>query len=133
MNLPLAFVIEDDEDIGEIYTAALRAANFNPIHITNGVEALEQLKGAVPQLVVLDLHLPKLTGTTVLRAIRSDTRMTDAYIIVVTADPVLAENINGSADIVLVKPVGFSHIRELALNRYQELAGETRPKSNAPN
>jgi two-component system response regulator AdeR len=110
----MAFVIEDDEDIGEIYAAALRAAGYQPIHIRNGLEALETLKSVAPQLVVLDLHIPKLPGVTVLRAIRSDTRMAAASVIVVTADTVLAENLKNDADTVLVKPVGFTQMRKLA-------------------
>jgi DNA-binding response OmpR family regulator len=119
LKRPAAFVIEDDEDIGEIYTAALREAQYEPIYIQNGLEALDKLKTVAPDLVVLDLHIPKLTGATVLRAIRSDTRMANACIIVVTADALLAENLKNDADTVLVKPVGFTKIRELAERRYQ--------------
>lgn len=119
MNGPVAFVIEDDEDIGEIYTAALRAARYEPIYIKNGLEALERLKNTTPRLIVLDLHIPKLTGATLLRAIRSDARMTGTYVIVVTADAILAESLKSDADAVLVKPVGFTHIRDLAVQRLQ--------------
>jgi DNA-binding response OmpR family regulator len=111
---PTAFVIEDDVYIGEIITAALRVAQYDPIYIQDGIEALDRLKTTAPDLVVLDLHIPKLAGSTVLRAIRSDIRMVDACVIVVTADAALAETVKKDADAVLVKPVGFNKIRELA-------------------
>ena len=114
MKIPLAFVIEDDEAIGEILMIALREARFQPVYIRNGKEALEKLSGALPDLVVLDLHLPKLPGITVLRAIRSDTRLKHTRVMIVTADTVLAENLRKEADLVLVKPVGFNQIREQA-------------------
>jgi two-component system response regulator AdeR len=114
MKKPLAFVIEDDELIGEILTIALSEAHYQPVYIRNGKEALERLSTAMPDLVVLDLHLPKLPGITILRAIRSDTRLTRTRIMIVTADAVLAENLQKEADLVLVKPVGFNQIREMA-------------------
>jgi two-component system response regulator AdeR len=114
MKTPVALVIEDDEIIGEILTIALREAHYTPIYIRNGRDALEKLSGEKPSLVVLDLHLPKLPGITILRAIRSDTRLTDTRIMVVTADAMLAESLRKDADMVLVKPVGFNQVRELA-------------------
>ncbi len=114
MSSPIALIIEDDETIGEIFTIALKEAQYDPIYLRNGREALERLSLLQPNLVVLDLHLPRLPGAMILRAIRSDTRLSRTQIIVVSADEALAEDLRGDADAVLIKPVGFYQVRDLA-------------------
>jgi two-component system response regulator AdeR len=114
VSSPIALIIEDDETIGEIFTIALKEAQYDPIYLRNGREALERLSLLQPNLVVLDLHLPRLPGAMILRAIRSDTRLSRTQIIVVSADEALAEDLRGDADAVLIKPVGFYQVRDLA-------------------
>lgn len=114
MSSPIALIIEDDETIGEIFTIALKEAQYDPVYLRNGREALERLSLLQPNLVVLDLHLPRLPGAMILRAIRSDTRLSRTQIIVVSADEALAEDLRNDADAVLIKPVGFYQVRDLA-------------------
>lgn len=114
MRLPLAFIIEDDEVIAEVLKIALREAKYRPIYISDGKTALDQLNATVPALVVLDLHLPRMPGITVLRSIRKDDRLKETRVMVITADTLMAESLRGEADVVLVKPFGFNQLREQA-------------------
>lgn len=122
MSSPTALIIEDDETIGEIFSIALKEAQYDPIYLRNGKEALERLSFLQPNLIVLDLHLPKLPGATILRAIRSDTRLNRTQVIVISADVSLAENLRDEADAVLIKPVGFYQVRDLAKQMKIDLA-----------
>lgn len=110
-----ALVVEDDEDLGTIFSTALRSMEFaEVVLIADGAKALAWLAEHEPDLVVLDLHLPKLSGVNLLRQITQEMRLLNTRVMVVTADTDMAEELRNKADLVLVKPVTFTQIRELA-------------------
>ena len=113
-NLPLALIVEDDEDLSFIFAEALRAANFEAEIIRDGRQAVERLVSVTPRVIVLDLHLPGVIGTEILKQIRSLEHLRAARVVVTTADARLAEQVEGKADIVLIKPISFSLLRDLA-------------------
>jgi len=113
----LAFVIEDDSDLVRIFSEALRRAHYEVIGIQTGDEALLQLQTATPRIIVLDLHLPNVSGPEILAFVRADERLKKTRVIVVSADALLAEEYRDVADLVLIKPVSFSQLRDLA-NRF---------------
>ena len=76
--------------------------------------AVARLAVTTPDLVVLDLHLPGIAGTDILRRIRADARLAETRVIIVTGDPLEAEGVRDQADLVLIKPVGFDQLRGLA-------------------
>jgi DNA-binding NtrC family response regulator len=119
LNKPSAFVIEDDYDISKIFEEALKAAGFEAKVMRSGRTALEQLKQDTPDVVVLDLHLPEVAGTDILKYINAEARLAQTHVIVTTADARLAESIEFQAFLVLVKPVDFTQLRDLALRLYQ--------------
>jgi two-component system cell cycle response regulator DivK len=117
-----ALVIEDDPSLAEIFAAALRAAGFESEIIPDGRAALTRLarSGAggtemVPALVVLDLHLPHASGEEVLRYIRADARLARIRVMLATADPLMAESLRSEATLVLLKPISFTQLRDLAI------------------
>jgi len=71
---PLAFVIEDMEDVALVFHTAMEKAGFESETIYDGAQALERLARVVPALIVLDLHLPGASGEQILEYIRSDSR-----------------------------------------------------------
>lgn len=114
MDNPLAFVIEDDEAHSELFSEALQKAGFQVEVIRDGQVALSRLADSVPNLVVLDLHLPHVTGTDILNYIRSDERMLKTRVVLASADPQTASFLRAKADLVLIKPVSYFQLRELA-------------------
>jgi DNA-binding response OmpR family regulator len=114
MSNPLALVIEDDYDLSNIFAQALRSAGFEPEIIRTGDVALARLACTEPGVVVLDLHLPRVAGMDILRQIRADPRLAETRVIVATADDRLAEILHEEADLVLVKPISFSQLRDLS-------------------
>lgn len=110
----LALVIEDDFDASVIFAKALEVLGFKSEVIVSGSEALERLKVVTPEIILLDLHLPGILGTSVLRNIRADDRLKETLVIVATADPRSADLIQDLADLVLIKPTTFSQVRDLA-------------------
>ncbi len=117
-----AMVVEDDLDLAIIFTEAMQAAGFQVETIQNGSQAARRLTQTVPDVVVLDLHLPGMSGKSILKQIRADARLDKACVILATADARLADTFQEEADLVLVKPVSFNQLRDLAI----------RLKSNLP-
>ena len=66
-------------------------------------------------MVVLDLHLPHVSGKDILRHIRSTPHLTDTRVMVATADPHTADFLRNDANLVLIKPISFTQMRELAI------------------
>lgn len=114
MKNPLALIIEDDDDLSMIFSAALEAAGYEIEIIKDGNLAASQLAKALPAIVVLDLHLPHISGRGLLKQIRSDPRLKKTRVMLTTADALMAESLRGDADLVLLKPISFSQLRELA-------------------
>lgn len=110
---PLAFVIEDDEDLSFIFAEALRSAGFQPEILRDGSAAVQRLAEKAPVVVILDLHLPFVAGTDILKYIREADHLKDVRVVVATADARLAEQTDRQADFVLIKPISFSLLRDL--------------------
>ncbi len=105
MSNPLAVVVEDNEDQADILAKALQAAGFATEIIHDGDEAVARLKVIVPDLVLLDLHLPGVSGTGVLLQIRADPRLAGTCVIIATVEPQMANVLRDKADMVLAKPI----------------------------
>lgn len=114
MNTHHALVVEDDHDLAAIFSQALRAAGFEVTIAPTREAALATLAGISPQLVTLDLHLEQAKGTEVLNYIRSEPRLAQVAVMITTADSAMAEELQDQADFVLVKPISFIQLRDLA-------------------
>lgn len=111
---PLAYVIEDDEDLASGYSIALEEAGYRSTVFLAGVPALERLGTAVPALILIDLNLPDISGEEILRQVRADERYAGMKIAIVSADAAWAAHLQNMADFVLTKPVGFRQLLALA-------------------
>jgi two-component system, OmpR family, alkaline phosphatase synthesis response regulator PhoP len=97
-------VVDDEPQIAEIATDYLRLAGFEVIVAGDGVRALEAVRARRPDLVVLDLGLPRLDGIDVARTIRSES---DLPIIMLTARVEEDDRLRGleiGADDYITKP-----------------------------
>ncbi len=106
-------IVEDDPELGSIFYEILTdyiQMGLETEWITDGQQALARLKESVPDLVMLDLHLPGISGLNVLKYIRSDERLARTVVVVITADITGARAAEELADKVLVKPIGIDQI-----------------------
>jgi CheY-like chemotaxis protein/DNA-binding XRE family transcriptional regulator len=121
-------LVEDDpKDVEFTLTAFKTAKLANPVQVaSDGAAALEILgcgdsrpktkEPSLPHLVLLDLHLPKLHGLEVLRRIRSDRRLKQMPVVVLTAsrsDRDLQEAMRLGANAFLTKPVDFHRFADM--------------------
>jgi len=115
-----ALIIEDDPDLLHIFAEALEQSGFQPTTVGEGKAALELLTKTVPSVVVLDLHLPGVSGGEILQAIKADGRLSNTRVIIATADHRTAEDLRESADLTLLKPISFKQLRDLSA-RFRKL------------
>jgi DNA-binding response OmpR family regulator len=112
-NKPFSLIVEDDEDLSVIFAEALKSAGFETEMVRNGRVAMGRLAEISPDVVILDLHLPEVAGTTILAYIRAETRLASTLVVVATADAVMGEQLRDTADFVLIKPISFGQLRDL--------------------
>lgn len=115
MGAQLALIVEDNQDLALLFAMTLETAGFLTEICADGNEAIRRLQATIPDVVLLDLHLPGLPGEEVLRHVRNQTHLAHVRIIVVTADARAAELIEEDADLTLVKPVSMEQLRELTM------------------
>jgi len=113
MSKPSALIIEDSPVFSLMFSRTL-SDEFEVEAIQDGGEALDRLDSFVPDLLVLDLHLPGISGKDILDRVKADERFAKTRIILTTGDERQAEELNEIVDIVLLKPINPTQLRELA-------------------
>ena len=108
-------IVEDERDIADLIGINLQRAGYEVIKVHDGVEATTAAKRDRPDLVVLDVMLPRRDGYAVLKELRRDSNVSSTPVIMLTALTQTSERIQGleaGADDYLTKP--FS-LKELVL------------------
>lgn len=103
----LIYSVEDDEDIAYIIRATLTKQGYNVMTFSDGESFLEAFKIKKPNLILLDMMLPSIQGKEILKIIRSDHDNDDIQIIIVSANSMTIDKIDGldlGADDYIAKP-----------------------------
>jgi CheY-like chemotaxis protein len=82
---PSVLVVDDDQDIRESLTQILAEEGFEVSSARNGLEALEQIARALPDVMLLDLMMPVVTGWEVLETLRLKGLHTQLPVVVLSA------------------------------------------------
>jgi two-component system, OmpR family, phosphate regulon response regulator PhoB len=108
----LAYVVEDDRDLRDLIVSMLEACGWTVYPAEDGIAALGCIHRAVPDLIILDLLMPNLDGTEVLRLVRSTEAGRRIPVVVVTGAPV-EDRVRALASAVLVKPFDLVELTRL--------------------
>jgi two-component system, cell cycle response regulator DivK len=81
---PLVLVVEDYQDAREMYAAYLQFSGFRVAEATNGVEAIEKTLELMPDIILMDLALPKMDGWEATRRLKMDERTRDIPVVALT-------------------------------------------------
>jgi DNA-binding response OmpR family regulator len=112
-NMPLALIVEDEDLLAELFMVAFEEAGYRTETARDGQQALDLLEKITPHIVILDIHLPYVSGEDVYYAMKKVARLAETKVIMSTADVGKAKEMEGKADMVLVKPVGFRDLNTL--------------------
>ena len=111
---PSILVVEDDEDLSELLVEILHMRGLSDVAVeTDGRSALERLEKSAPDLLVLDIHLPFVSGLEILAYMRGRERLSRTKVAVVTADAAQAEALSGSVALTVLKPIGLAEIGQI--------------------
>ncbi len=115
MDKPFALIIEDDRDIGSLFRHVMDLAGYRTEIILHGTVAVEHLAKSVPDIVLLDLNLPGVSGVEILVRMSADERLKKVSVVVITAHPHLVETLPVKPQLVLIKPVNIEQMTNLIL------------------
>ena len=124
MSLKL-LIVDDESHIRSLIEQTLEELEDEGVDFfiaENGEEALEIIKAENPQLVFLDVMMPKMNGMEVCRRVKKELNMEDVYIVLLTAKGQELDRIKGQevgADVYITKP--FSP--ETLLKKAREVLG----------
>ena len=114
-------VVEDNLDSRELLVHILKRNGFGVAEATTGIEAVDQARAVLPDLILMDLGLPGITGDEATARLKADPRTKDIPIVVNTAyhsgSPLVTRAMAVGAAEVLYKPINFSGIQEI-VGRY---------------
>lgn len=110
---PTILIVEDDETLGNLFRQILKVQEYEVTLIQDGLNALAYLKREVPDLILLDLHLPRLSGMDILAELKGDARLAQTKIAVITADIVHGSELESQVDRVLIKPIRYQQLAEV--------------------
>jgi two-component system phosphate regulon response regulator PhoB len=112
---PVVLVVDDEKDLRSLLDFNLKQAGYRTLQAATGGEALAQAQRHAPDMILLDLNLPDLSGTEVARRLKADPETREIPIVMLTARGGEADRIAGfelGAEDYVPKP--FS-VRELIL------------------
>jgi CheY-like chemotaxis protein len=111
MPKPTILICDDEEALRELIRLSLEN-EYAFVEAADGDECLEVTRAERPDLVILDLMMPRRGGVEVLEELRADESLAPIPVLVITADPALGEQARAAgASLVVVKPftpVGLS-------------------------
>jgi DNA-binding response OmpR family regulator len=125
-------IVDDDLDIAGAFTQILRSADYYVLSAATGQECLRIARTERPDLILLDVRLPDISGLEVCRRIKADPELARIAVINVTGMRASkddeAEGIEAGADAYLAKPVHLrtllAHVQTLLRSRQTETARE---------
>lgn len=118
--MPKILVVDDEAHIRMLIEQTLEELEDEGAEIItadNGADALETIKSEKPQLVFLDVMMPKMNGFDVCRTVKQDLKLSDVYIVLLTAKGQEYDKLKGAevgADVYMTKPFDPDELLEKA-------------------
>jgi DNA-binding response OmpR family regulator len=117
-------VVDDEPDIARLINKIFERRGYRILVASDGEEAIERTIAELPDLVLLDIHLPKLSGWEVCKRLKADPRTKGIPIVLMTAAGSTIDDATAGmaigADEYLVKPF----VREVLIHNVERLLGK---------
>ncbi|HZC72757.1 MAG TPA: MtrAB system response regulator MtrA [Jatrophihabitans sp.] len=125
---PRVLVVDDDSALAEMLGIVLRTDQFDPVFVADGSRALQAFRETKPDIVLLDLMLPGMSGLDVCRAIRAESG-TPIIMLTAKSDTVdVVLGLESGADDYVVKPFKPKELvarMRARLRHHEDIASET--------
>lgn len=114
---PKVLIVDDEDFFRGLVASGLEREGFTVLEADNGEDALEVAGAELPELILLDLVMPRLLGFEVCQVLRKDPRFTHTAIIIMSAKsykPDMDKAAELGADAYVVKPFEFNDLVNVA-------------------
>ena len=114
-NKKTVLIIEDEEDAAELFAEMMRVSGFRVVKTSSSAPALALMTDEKPDIVLLDIMMPEISGLDILRQMRRDPALVNIPVIVVSAQSMPTDikySMEAGASMYLTKPVGFIDLKE---------------------
>lgn len=128
MSQKTVLIIEDEEDAADMFAEMMRVSGYRVLKTSSSTPALTMLTAEKPDVVILDIMMPEISGLEILRQMRQDPVLANLPVVVVSAKSMPADikiGMEAGASMYLTKPVGFTELKE-AIER--ALGGQSAPR-----
>lgn len=108
-------IIEDEEDAAELFAEMMRVSGFRVVKTSSSAPAIAMMTAQKPDIVLLDIMMPEISGLDVLRQMRRDPALVNIPVVVVSAQSLptdIRHGMEAGASTYLTKPVGFFDLKE---------------------
>ncbi len=105
-----ALIVDDEPSIRQMLIDMLSILNFTVSEARDGVEALEYLQETQPDVVVLDIMMPRMDGLALTEKLRREPKTANLPIIILSAKMAVEEGLKAGADRYLCKPVFMNEL-----------------------
>lgn len=105
--MPRILVAEDEKDIRELIAFTLRFAGFDVLLATNGAEAVEVAEAEKPDLVILDVRMPRMSGYEACRRLKENPQTASLPVVFLSAkgqDSEIQQGLASGAEEYILKP-----------------------------
>ena len=108
-------IIEDETDAAEMFAEMMRVNGFRVIKMFSSAPAISLIAQEKPDLIILDVMMPDISGLEVLRYMRRDPNLESIPVIIVSAKSMpndIKIGLEAGASMYLTKPVGFLELKQ---------------------
>ena len=121
-------VVEDEPDAAELFAEMMRVSGFRVIKTYSSTPAISIVAKEIPDLVILDIMMPDVSGLEVLRFMRREPHLKNIPVIAVSARGMpsdIKEGLKAGATIYLTKPVGYLDLKQAIDQVMQEVQSDS--------
>jgi CheY-like chemotaxis protein len=114
-NQKTVIVVEDEPDAAELFAEMMRVSGYRVFKTYSSTPAIGLIAKELPDVVILDIMMPDISGLEVLRFMRRDPKLKDIPVIVVSARSMPSDirvGLEAGATIYLTKPVGYLDLKK---------------------
>jgi len=114
-DLKTVIVVEDEPDAAELFAEMMRVSGFRVLKTYSSTPAISLIAKEQPDVVILDIMMPDVSGLEVLRFMRREPQLMGTPVIVVSARSMpsdIKEGLEAGATLYLTKPVGYLDLKK---------------------
>ena len=115
MEQKTILIVEDEDDAAELFSEMMRVSGFRVLKTSRSTLALPMMATEKPDLILLDIMMPEMSGLDILRQMRQDPALARIPVIVISAKSMptdIKNSMEAGASTYLTKPVGYVELKE---------------------